>query len=692
MSASLDLFRTLENGDRGVVATEDVEEGQLLLLLPITCSLYIPTDEELKKSPESFPEAVRFLRANHPGLSPFLATSLALMAEMAAGAASPFAPYLATLPPNCPDCLLHWTDQEKQDLKGSSLEDAGEAAADVYGRHVAPIAAARRDLWPEAGATLDRFLAAAGLVQSRAFHLEAENWVSGVTQVSALEGGTQVYLLPGIDMINHSHNAQRRNARLERVNVTAGGTVVGGSAAAAKDLGLEGGASAAGGEAKAPAYFIMRADKPIPAGTEVLHTYGDLSDSQLLQTYGFLDSEDDFKAGSDQAEAAAAAVAKKRGRMTARQAAAAAAAAAAYRNPHNAALVPYSTVQQVCSGLLASMDQAPSAAALKAKREFLATAGVLQAAAPEATQFVVLASAPLPEELSTTVQVLLMMGEEFKELRKEHLAGRKDKEADKDKAADKEGGGASGSQGPAAAAPDRLALGTTLLAADEDFAEMVCIAMLQVIDACLERYPTSAKEDVRLLREGGCTGRRRLAVRVRLGEKDVLQGAKKAVVELMGQLREMAAAEAEEEAMEEAGSSSEDEDADSEDGSEGDSEEESEEEASPPAKKGKGAGGKAAAKAAPAKKGSGGKAAAKAKAAPAPAKGRGKQQRAGLGAKAEGKGKGKGKGKAKASSDGDDDLLMGSDDSDKVGYGAVDYDDGIGEAHDRGAGHDAPQD
>ncbi len=49
VSASLDLFRTLENGDRGVVATEDVEEGQLLLLLPITCSLYIPTDEELKK-------------------------------------------------------------------------------------------------------------------------------------------------------------------------------------------------------------------------------------------------------------------------------------------------------------------------------------------------------------------------------------------------------------------------------------------------------------------------------------------------------------------------------------------------------------------------------------------------------------------------------------------------------------------
>lgn len=30
-------------------------------------------------------------------------------------------------------------------------------------------------------------------------------------------------------------------------------------------------------------------EKPIPAGTQILHTYGDLSDAQLLQTYGFID-------------------------------------------------------------------------------------------------------------------------------------------------------------------------------------------------------------------------------------------------------------------------------------------------------------------------------------------------------------------------------------------------------------------
>ncbi len=69
-----------------------------------------------------------------------------------------------------------------------------------------------------------------------------------------------------------------------------------------------------------------------------------------------------------------------------------------YYTTTNAILVSY-------PALTLSPPQAPAAAALKAKREFLATAGVLQAAAPEATQFVVLASAPLPEELSTTVQV-----------------------------------------------------------------------------------------------------------------------------------------------------------------------------------------------------------------------------------------------------------------------------------------------
>jgi len=36
--------------------------------------------------------------------------------------------------------------------------------------------------------------------------------------------------------------------------------------------------------------LLLSTEKAIPAGTQVLHTYGDLSDAQLLQTYGFIDT------------------------------------------------------------------------------------------------------------------------------------------------------------------------------------------------------------------------------------------------------------------------------------------------------------------------------------------------------------------------------------------------------------------
>ena len=55
--------------------------------------------------------------------------------------------------------------------------------------------------------------------------------------------------------------------------------------------------------------------------------------------------------------------------------------------------------------LLIPTSQGLPAALKRAKREFLAAAGVLQVAAPEATQFVLLAREPLPDELLTAVQV-----------------------------------------------------------------------------------------------------------------------------------------------------------------------------------------------------------------------------------------------------------------------------------------------
>ncbi|KXZ55475.1 hypothetical protein GPECTOR_2g1024 [Gonium pectorale] len=645
-----------------------------------------------RTSPDSFPPAVRHLREAAPSLSPFLATTLALLSEVARGSGQQVAstgegagaaggtqwgPYLATLPDGCPDCLLNWTAEEKKELEGTALEEQGpEPAADVFRRHAAPLLAERPDLWPglqpaqqrqeapgstgaEGGedAGLAAFVRAASLVQSRAFHLEAENWVSGAKEIAQLSsGGTQVFLLPGIDMINHSHNPDRRNARLERINL-----------AQAQPLLDEAAAAGEGGEAAtrpAEAYFVMRADKPIPAGTEVLHTYGDLSDAQLLQTYGFLDSEDDFRQQHPGGEEAAAG-----------------SGGGCYRNPHNAALVPWAAVEGVCSGLLRSMDQAPPAAVKKAKREFLASAGVLQPAAPADTQFVLLAREPLPGELLTAVQVLLMTKEEFQELRREFGGGAaaaaggqpagspgagRAKKVSKGSGVAKDAepapapGAAGSGSGAAPAAPaPKLALGTSLLEEDEDFAEMVCIACLQILESCLERYPGSAKDDVRLLRSAECTGRKRLAVRVRVGERDVLHLAKKAVVELMRKLRDGEAGDKDDGEGDEDGSSA------SEDEEQGIEEK--------------------------AQAGSAGKRGAAASGAAPAGQRSAKRRRRGLGAQASEGAEDEAGGDGGEEQD-DDGLLMGSDDSQGVGYGAEDYDDGIGEAHDRGGAHPAPKD
>jgi hypothetical protein len=61
----------------------------------------------------------QFLQQQQPPFSPFIATTVMLMAESARGETSPFAPYFATLP-EATDCLLNWSEQERQLLAGGT--------------------------------------------------------------------------------------------------------------------------------------------------------------------------------------------------------------------------------------------------------------------------------------------------------------------------------------------------------------------------------------------------------------------------------------------------------------------------------------------------------------------------------------------------------------------------------------------
>ena len=113
----------------------------------------------------------------------------------------------------------------------------------------------------------------------------------------------------------------------------------------------------------APSSPLPLADKAIAAGQQVLHTYGDLSDAQLLQTYGFLDAvTSNATAAKSGAAAAAGATApasksadkKKKGGVGSGKASSPAApkpkavAPVVLSNPHNYVTVPWDVVVGAC--------------------------------------------------------------------------------------------------------------------------------------------------------------------------------------------------------------------------------------------------------------------------------------------------------------------------------------------------------
>lgn len=69
---------------------------------------------------------------------------------------------------------------------GTGAESAGPSAAELHDQQVLPVLLAHPELWPEHVRTLDVFMHAAGMVQSRTFHMREENWLTASTTEGAL--------------------------------------------------------------------------------------------------------------------------------------------------------------------------------------------------------------------------------------------------------------------------------------------------------------------------------------------------------------------------------------------------------------------------------------------------------------------------------------------------------------------------
>ncbi|KFM22567.1 hypothetical protein F751_4211 [Auxenochlorella protothecoides] len=164
--------------------------------------------------------------------------------------------------PSSHDCPFAWSEAEFSPLLETDIDPGlREAGLKLYEEAARELASRYPQAWPEF--TYERFAWAAGMVQSRTFHLQATNWVTGGTS-----DGCELYLLPGIDMVNHSSQAEQRSTELRFTpDRTAGGERI-------------------------PGEFTMLAFRAISSGEEILFTYGDLSDTELLHTYGFVEGLD----------------------------------------------------------------------------------------------------------------------------------------------------------------------------------------------------------------------------------------------------------------------------------------------------------------------------------------------------------------------------------------------------------------
>jgi hypothetical protein len=92
-------------------------------------------------------------------------------------------------PPSATHALPH--APRSRLLIGTSIEDKGKSPEEIFEADIAPILDARPDLWPSGGGTgrYESFRHAAEMVQSRAFHMKAENWVTGDVQVGGPADG-----------------------------------------------------------------------------------------------------------------------------------------------------------------------------------------------------------------------------------------------------------------------------------------------------------------------------------------------------------------------------------------------------------------------------------------------------------------------------------------------------------------------
>ncbi|CAN6210687.1 unnamed protein product [Urochloa humidicola] len=185
------------------------------------------------------------------GLRPWVAVSLLLLREVARGADSPWAPYLAILPRQT-DSTIFWSEEELLEIQGTQLLSTTvgvkEYVQSEFESVEAEIINVNKDLFPDT-ITFDDFLWAFGILRSRVF--------------PELRGD-KLALIPFADLVNHSPAITSEGSTWE-----------------IKGKGLFG----------REAMFSLRTPVDVKSGEQIYVQYDlDKSNAELALDYGFIES------------------------------------------------------------------------------------------------------------------------------------------------------------------------------------------------------------------------------------------------------------------------------------------------------------------------------------------------------------------------------------------------------------------
>ncbi|KAF2733543.1 SET domain-containing protein [Polyplosphaeria fusca] len=249
-----------QHAGRGVLAVQDIEEGELLFRIPRSSILSVENSVLSKEIPP----------ATFDHLGPWLSLILVMLYEYQNAESSNWASYFKVLPDEF-DTLMFWSPEELDELQASAVRSkiGKESADETFRNNLVPVIQECASIFFSGDERATERAAAMGepsnlqlmhkmgsLIMAYAFDVEPsernkdvdEEGYTSEDEDEALPKG----MVPMADMLNA--DAERNNARLFYEEHS----------------------------------LSMKALKPIKAGEEIFNDYGPLPRSDLLRRYGYI--------------------------------------------------------------------------------------------------------------------------------------------------------------------------------------------------------------------------------------------------------------------------------------------------------------------------------------------------------------------------------------------------------------------